>query len=161
MGYVPKFRVTPHLIKIIEEISAFRQKILSSTLQVPWMSLLQKEARARTTHSSTAIEGNPLTLEAVRAIEEGRPVPEAGERARREILNHLAGLRFVEKNQGKKTITRTDLLHLHKIIASGVMDQGKAGEEVYLYPRPDYECRGIAWTSCILRNGISNTLLGA
>lgn len=128
MGYSPKFHVTPHLIKIIEEISAFRQKILSSTLQVPWIPLLQREARARTTHSSTAIEGNPLTLEEVRAIEEGRPVPEAGERARREILNQLAGLRFVEKNQRKKIITRDDLLRLHKIIAAGVMDQGKAGE---------------------------------
>jgi Fic family protein len=66
-------------------------------------------------------------LEEVRALEEGRPVPEAGERARREILNQLAGLRFIEKNQRKKTIARTDLLRLHKIILSNVMDQGKAG----------------------------------
>jgi len=63
----------------------------------------------------------------VQALEEGRPVLEASERARREILNQLVGLRFVEKHQKKKTITRTDLFHLHNIIASDVMDQGKPG----------------------------------
>lgn len=127
MTYVPHFRITPHLLKMIEEISAYRQKILSATIQVPWVPLLQRDARTRTTHSSTAIEGNPLSLEEVRALEEGQPVPEAGARARREILNQLAGLRFVEKNQKKKIIVQADLFRLHKIIASNVMDQGGAG----------------------------------
>jgi Fic family protein len=128
MSYNPRFHITPHLMKLIEEVSASRQKILSATIQVPWIPILQRDSRTRTTHSSTAIEGNPLTLEEVRALEEGRPVPEAGERARREILNQLAGLRFIEKNQKKKEIARADLFSLHKIIASNVMDQGEAGK---------------------------------
>ena len=127
MAFDPRFKVTPHLLSIIEGISAYRQKILSSTIQVPWIPILQREARTRNTHSSTAIEGNPLTLDEVRALEEGRPVPEAGERAKREVLNQLAGLRFVEKNQKKKIITRADLFRLHKMIASHVMDQGEPG----------------------------------
>ncbi len=128
MTYAPLFRITPHLLKIIEEISAYRQKILSATIQVPWIPILQKDARARTTHSSTAIEGNPLTLEEVKALAEGQPVPQVGERAQNEIFNQWAGLRWIEKNQRKKTITRTDLFRLHKVIASQVMDQGKAGQ---------------------------------
>lgn len=128
MPYTPHFHITPHLLRIIEEVSAHRQKILSATVQVPWIPILQREARTRTTHSSTAIEGNPLTLEEVRALEEGRPVPEAGERSRREILNQLRALRLIEKNQKKKTITPTDLFRLHKIIAAGVMDQGEVGQ---------------------------------
>lgn len=140
MAYDPRFRVTPHLLKIIEEISAHRQKILSSTLQVPWIPILQREARTRNTHSSTAIEGNPLTLDEVRALEEGRPVPEAGERAKREVLNQLAGLRFVEKHQTKKDITRADLFHLHKLIASHVMDQGEPGR---------YRTFGVRVGSCL------------
>lgn len=127
MSYTPSFHITSHLIKIIEEISVYRQKILSATVQVPWIPILQKEARTQTTHSSTAIEGNPLTLEEVRAIEEGWPIQKAGARAQKEILNQLAGLRFIEKNQNKKIITRADLFRLHKIIASDVMDQGEAG----------------------------------
>lgn len=127
MAYEPRFHITPHLLKIIEEIAACRQRILLSTLQVPWIPILQRDARTRTAHSSTAIEGNPLDLDTVRALAEGRPVPAAGERARREIFNQLAGLRFIEKNQQKKVVTRADVLRLHKIIAAGVMDQGKPG----------------------------------
>ncbi|MBI2339644.1 MAG: Fic family protein [Deltaproteobacteria bacterium] len=128
MTYEPKFRITPHLLKVIEEIAAYRQRIITATVEVPWIPVLRRDARTRTTHSSTAIEGNPLTLEEVRALEEGRPVPEAGERARREILNELAALRFVEKNQNEKIITHNDLFKLHKILAEGVMDQGKSGQ---------------------------------
>jgi Fic family protein len=55
-------------------------------------------------------------------------VPGAGERARREIVNQLAGLRFIEKNQHKQKIAEADLFRLHKLIASQVMDQGHPGE---------------------------------
>ena len=127
MPYRPAFTITAHLLKMIEEIAAFREKIMAATLQVPWIPTLQKDARIRNTHGSTAIEGNPLTLEEVRMLEEGKPLPAATHRSKREILNYLAGLRFVEKHQNKKAITQQDILRLHAIIASEVMDQGKAG----------------------------------
>lgn len=127
MPYVPLFQISPRLLKLIEEISSLREKILSSIVQVPWIPLLQREARVRTTHSSTAIEGNPLTLDEVRALEEGQPILVVGEKSRREILNQLAGLRFIEKNQAKKTIAHQDLSRLHKLIATDVMDQGHPG----------------------------------
>ncbi len=127
MTYRPKFTITAHLLTIIEEVAAFRENILAATIQVPWISTLQKEARIRNTHSSTAIEGNPLTLEEVRMLEEGRPLVATTERSKREVLNYFAGLRFIEKHQDKKIITHQDILKLHAIIASDVMDQGKAG----------------------------------
>ena len=71
MPYIPHFHVTPHLLSMIEKNSANRQKFLAATFQVPWIPILQKDSRVRITHSSTAIEGNPLTLEKVRALEEG------------------------------------------------------------------------------------------
>ncbi|MGH7275213.1 MAG: Fic family protein [Nitrospiria bacterium] len=146
MSYKPRFTITAHLLKIIEEIAAFREKILVATIQVPWIPTLQKDARIRNTHSSTAIEGNPLTLEQVRMLEEGKPLPTATTRSKREVLNYLAGLRFIERHQNKKTITHHEVLGLHKIIASDVMDQGKAGQyrdiQVrvghYLPPPPDH-----------------------
>ena len=42
--------------------------------------------------------------EQVRAVEEGRDVPAIPDRARREVVNYFAGLRFVEKNARKKKI---------------------------------------------------------
>lgn len=73
MGYQPQFSITPALLSRVEQIAALRERILAATVEVPWIPALQKDTRTRNTHSSTAIEGNPLTLEQVRAVEEGRP----------------------------------------------------------------------------------------
>jgi Fic family protein len=127
MAFHPTFTITAHLLTTIEAISAFREKILAATVQVPWISTLQKDARIRSTHSSTAIEGNPLTLEQVRLLEEGQSLPMEPPRATREVLNYLAALHFIEKQVAKKPITHSDVLKLHRIIAKGVLDQGEAG----------------------------------
>src|SRR5260370_21564362 len=127
MSYEPQFTITPALLAEVEQIAALRERIQAAAVQVRWIPALQKDTRTRNTHSSTAIEGNPLTLEQVRAIEEGREIPAVAARARREVLNYFAGLRFVEKNAGKSPITHEEILRLHKIIAGNVMDQGTAG----------------------------------
>jgi len=127
MSYQPKFTITPRLLAFVQDIAALRERIAGATIEVPWIPALQKDTRARNTHSSTAIEGNPLTLEQVRALEEGRTLTAISERARREVVNYFAALRHIEKHAGKKTITHEDVLRLHKIIAGRVMEQGEAG----------------------------------
>ena len=74
MAYQPIFNVSAGLLGAIEDIVALREKILSATVQISWIPTLQKDTRVRNAHSSTAIEGNPLTLEQVRALEEGQPL---------------------------------------------------------------------------------------
>jgi len=127
VSYQPQFTITPGLLARVENIAALREKILAATVQVPWISALQKDTRLRNAHSSTAIEGNPLTLEQVRAVEERRELPGVADRAKREVLNYFAGLRFIEKNLKKSRLTHEDMLKLHKVIAADVMDQGSAG----------------------------------
>jgi len=127
MAYQPSFTITPRLLGLVEKVAALRERILAATVQVSWMPALQKDTRVRNTHSSTAIEGNPLTLEQVRMLEEGRSLPVVTERSRREVLNYFAALRFVEKHQDQKRITQEDVLSLHALIASDVMDQGRPG----------------------------------
>src|SRR5580700_4017318 len=127
MSYQPKFTVTPLLLARVEQIAALRERILAATVQVPWIPALQKDTRTRNTHSSIAIEGNPLTLEQVRAVEEGREIPALAQRAKREVTNYFAGLRFIETESSKKSITHEDVFALHRIIAAEVMDQGTAG----------------------------------
>lgn len=127
MSYEARFTVTPALLARVEEISALRERIASATVAVPWIPALQRDSRARNVHSSTAIEGNPLTLEEVRAVEEGRELPAVSARHRREVVNYFAALRHIEKHAGKKRLTHEDIFRLHKIIASGVMHQGVAG----------------------------------
>ena len=128
MPFQPIFHITPLLLSEVEQVAALRERILAAAVQVPWIPALQKDTRVRNAHSSTAIEGNPLTLEQVRAIEEGREIPATAQRPRREVANYFAGLRFVEKNAKRIPISHTEILKLHRIMAGEVMDQGKAGE---------------------------------
>lgn len=127
MGYEPTFTITPALLGMVEEIAALRQRIQDASVQLDWIPALQKDARTRNTHASTAIEGNPLTLAEVRAIADGTPAPAATRRTSREILNYLAGLRFVEQHSDVQTLSHDDVLELHRILATGVMDQGEPG----------------------------------
>ncbi len=127
MGYLPQFTITSALLTRVEQIAALRERIQTATVEVPWIPALQKDTRTRNTHSSTAIEGNPLTLEQVRAVEEGRELPAVPDRAKREVTNYFAALRFVEKHANEKKISHEHLFKLHRIIAGDVMDQGTAG----------------------------------
>ncbi len=128
MAYEPVFTPSARLLSLVEEIAALRARVMSAAVQVAWIPQLQKEARVSNTHSSTAIEGNPLTRDQVRALAEGRSVPAITDRARQEVLNYFAGLRFIETHSAKRAVTRRDVLRLHAIAARGVMDQGQEGE---------------------------------
>jgi len=144
MGYQPRFTITPALLARVEAIAALRERIQGAAVQVAWIPALQKETRARNAHSSTAIEGNPLTLEQVRAVEKGEALP-VPTRIRREVVNYFAALRHVEKQAAKKRLTHEDVLRLHGIIAGEVMAQGEAGRYrtirvrvgAYVPPPPD------------------------
>ncbi len=127
MAYVPQFTITPALLAEVEQAAALRERIVSAVVDLAWIPALQKDTRTRNVHASTAIEGNPLTLEQVRALEEGRELSAAGARPAREVVNYFAGLRYVEKNAGRKTIRHAEILALHRILAAEVMDQGEAG----------------------------------
>ncbi len=127
MRYQPQFAITTALLTRVETIASLRERIQGAAVQVAWIPALQKDTRARTAHSSTAIEGNPLTLEQVRAVEADPDSIPAATRPRREVLNYFAALRHVEKHATKKRLTHADILRLHAIIAGQVMDQGKAG----------------------------------
>lgn len=128
MAYVPQFTITPALLAEVEQVAALRERIQSAVVDLAWVPALQKDTRTRNVHASTAIEGNPLTLDQVRALEEGRELSASGARPKWEVLNYFAGLRYVEKNAGKKTIRHADILELHRILAGEVMDQGEAGK---------------------------------
>jgi Fic family protein len=158
MSYQPLFTITPALLSRVEAIAVLRERIQGAAVQVAWIPALQKDTRARNAHSSTAIEGNPLTLEQVRAVEEGRPLS-VPQRARREVVNYFAALRHIEKHARKKRIAHEDVLRLHAIMAGQVMDQGEAGRYRTMqgrvgpyFPPPPEEVSGLmfdflAWWS--------------
>ena len=127
MPYEPQFSITPQLLRLVEQAAALRERIQSAAVELSWIPALQKDTRTRNSHASTAIEGNPLTLEQVRALEEGRELSAVETRPKREILNYFAGLRYIEKHAKKKTLRHEDIFKLHRLLAAKVMDQGEAG----------------------------------
>ena len=127
MSYVPQYTISARLLSLVEEIASLRERIQGASIELSWIPALQKDTRTRNGHASTAIEGNPLTLEQVRALEEGRELVASDQRSQREVTKYFAGLRFVEKNVTLKTIRHEHLFELHRILAGDVMDQGKAG----------------------------------
>lgn len=127
MGYQPQFTITPKLLSQVETVAALRERIQGAAVELSWIPALQKDTRTRNVHASTAIEGNPLTLEQVRALEEGREPAASDKRSRREVVNYFAGLRYVEKRVNLEPLRHDDLFELHRILAGEVMDQGEAG----------------------------------
>jgi len=127
MSYLPKFSISPALLLEAEQIAALRERIASTVGNHAGLAPLQKDCCIRNAHASTAIEGNPVSLEQVRVLAEGRQLAKLEPRAQREVSNYLAGLRYAQKNADKNQIRQTDILALQEILAGGVMHQGKAG----------------------------------
>lgn len=127
MSYEPQFSISLRLLAQVEAVAALRERIQAAAVELAWIPLLQKDTRTRNVHASTAIEGNPLTLEQVQALEEGRELAASDQHSQQEVLNYFAGLRYVEKNAYKKIVRHEDVFKLHRILAAGVMDQGEAG----------------------------------
>lgn len=127
MPFEPRFTIRPQLLALVEQLAVLRERIQGAAVELSWIPALQKDTRARNGHASTAIEGNPLTLEQVRLLEEGRELSAVASRPQREVLNYFAGLRYVEKQANKKTLRHEDVFELHRLLAASVMDQGEAG----------------------------------
>ena len=121
MAYKPIFTITPVLLKVVGEIAVNRERLDSATVQVPWIPILQKEARERNTHGSTAIEGNTLSLAEVRMLDDGKELMSAGEKDKREVKNYFAALKRIEKRASKDKLGHQDVLGLHGIVMGGII----------------------------------------
>lgn len=124
--YVPKFERSAALVHNLTEISSLRTWINQQTLDVSWIAPAQRDALVRLAHYSTRIEGNPLTLPEVEALAEGKDLA-VEERAKLEVLNYFAALRWIWRKSPPFEIKEKDLLHLHKILTHGVLPKPEAG----------------------------------
>jgi Fic family protein len=128
MSFKPEFNPTQHLIRAIEQAAELKARIQSAVIGVSWLPDMQREALARQTHGSTAIEGNPLTLPEIKVLAAGGTLPGAKPRAVQEILNYFEVLRYIGKNSGIAAITIKQILRLHAIIGrKDALDRGPAG----------------------------------
>ncbi len=124
----PNFKYTHKIVNNLVEIASAREIVLNSYLVPKWEVSLRKDALIRATHASTAIEGNPLTIEEVSQLAQGRKIM-AARKAELEVLNYLRVLENIEKYQEQGKITEKIILKLHKDISKEILE------------KPEYEGR--------------------
>src|SRR3989338_3225395 len=124
--YQPTYTITELLLARISEAEALRTKVVTAPVRVAWLESIRLDALVRRAHFSTAIEGNPLTLPEVEALAGAKPVP-APDRARREVLNYFAALRWIARQPQERRITVKSLLRLHRLLMAGLLPPNQIG----------------------------------
>lgn len=119
--FKPKFSYTNEIVNNLIEITSAREIILNAYLVPKWEVSLRREALIRVTHASTAIEGNPLTLEEVSKLAQGREIT-ATRKAKQEVLNYLKVLENIDKYQENKKIDEENMLKMHKDITRDTLE---------------------------------------
>ncbi len=117
----PNFKYTHKIVNNLVEIASAREAVLNSYLVPKWEVSLRRDALIRAAHASTAIEGNPLTLEEVSRLAQGRKVM-ATRKAEQEVLNYLKVLENIEKYQEQGKITEKIILKLHKDVTKETLE---------------------------------------
>jgi Fic family protein len=123
--FKPNFNYTDKIVNDLTQIAVARELILNSPFIPKWEVSLRREAIIRSAHSSTAIEGNRLSLEQVSDLAHGREVM-ATRKDKQEVLNYLKVLESVDKLTDGKKITEKDVLKVHKMITQYTLDYPSA-----------------------------------
>ena len=120
MAFCPKYTVTNRILNNLTLITSAREIIEQSYLTPKWEATLRRKAMLRSTHSSTAIEGNSLSLEQVEALAKGEEVL-ATNKDKQEVLNYLEALENIHKFTEKDKICVKDLLNIHNVITKNTL----------------------------------------
>jgi Fic family protein len=123
--FSPAFSYTHTMVKRLSDITAAREVILHAHLIPKWEVSIRREQLVRAAHASTAIEGNPLSLEEVSRLAEGRDVMVA-RRAKTEVLNYLRVLEHIDLYGKDGRISAENLLSLHRDITRDTLDDPSA-----------------------------------
>jgi len=145
-----RFELTPEIVRYLQTIERVREMVRLTVLPPAAAEALRFQAHIRSTHYSTMIEGNRLTLEETEAaVQQGRQFP-GRERDVQEVEHYYQALQQMENwvERGQK-ITEERIRRLHAILYSGrrakptpyrdgqnvIREDG--GEIVYMPPEAD------------------------
>jgi Fic family protein len=150
--FKPNFRYTHKIVNHLTASAAARTIIMNAPLIPKWEVSLRREALLKSAHSSTAIEGNPLTFEQVTDLAAGRDIM-VRRKDKQEVLNYLEALERIPVFADKTPFAVPDLLELHKQVTKGTLDNsadegalrrrqvavvnGRTGEVIFMPPPTD------------------------
>lgn len=126
MVYNPRFDFTNEIVILLSKIEYYRGMVSSKTLPLHISEKLKERAKLKSTHYSTYIEGNRLTLQQVEELVKRRPDQSESYQAQ-EARNYWRALSFL--NRAKRLnvpVTEDFIKRLHRIIE--VRGPGKRGK---------------------------------
>src|SRR3990172_1484792 len=94
--FKPNYSITPDILNNLIKTAEAKALIDNAHLIPKWEVALRREALIRNAHASTAIEGNPLSLQQVSELAKGREIM-ATRKAQAEVLNYLKVLENLPK----------------------------------------------------------------
>lgn len=128
MVYNPKYQITDALLATIAEIESLHSQVAHSHILPEREIELRYRATVEATHSSTAIEGNPLNLKQVEKVLADGTVLTRHQYAEIEVRNYKKALDYIDKRKvSGKPIELKDILTVHKLIMEGLLPPEKAG----------------------------------
>src|SRR3989339_159504 len=117
MTFEPKYTITDKTLNNLTLITSAREVIEQSSIVPKWEAKLRRQALLTNTHSSTAIEGNKLTLAQVEALSQGKEIT-AANKDKQEVLNYLEALNNIPSFSKAGQITIQALMDIHRIICN-------------------------------------------
>lgn len=146
--FAPNFRLSPVAVSALMRIEADRQAVNALSIDAAVLQHLRETAALATTHYSTAIEGNRLTLLEVREVQAGKVLP-GRERDEIEVRNHFRAVAWMETAATRESsITEAAIKRLYGLVMHGrnrptpyrdqqnVIRNATTGAIVYLPPEP-------------------------
>ncbi len=121
MPFKPKYTITDKILNNLTLIALAREIIEQAYLVPKWEAKLRRQALLHNTHSSTAIEGNKLTLKQVEALVEGKDVV-ATNKDKQEVLNYKEALEKISTYAEEDKITKKMLLDIHRIVTRDTLE---------------------------------------
>jgi hypothetical protein len=117
----PRFTLTPAIVRGLMQIEAARALVDRTSLSPLAEAALRASARVRSSHFSTFIEGNRLTLEEAKAVISDEKIEiEGRERDVSEVRNYWNALLCVEEwARKKKPLTEELIKRLHALVEYG------------------------------------------
>lgn len=178
--WTPTYTITPAIARGLMTIEAAKAVVSEIPIPPAVEAELRRRARIRSTHYSTRIEGNRLTLAEAEQVIEGRQAEFHGrERDVGEVQNYWNALLRVEEWAAKKlTLTEDMIQRLHALVERGgrakptpyrdgqnVIRDSSTGAIVFLPPEakdvPALMAQMVAWAKQAEKDGIPVPLIAA
>lgn len=126
--FTPQYTLTDSIVSSLTAIAEAKAVIERARILPQQELRLRRQALARMTHSSTAIEGNALELYQVEALLAHKKV-QAAERDIHEAQNYLNAMRYIEKIiTAKRFVTEKVVLQIHKLVTGQTLPKAESGQ---------------------------------